>query len=67
MGSSDALRPRSTRPVALTSLAATLGLTHYGPDTSVTGVAMGSKAVQPGDLFVALRGVNRQDAKKTKP
>lgn len=59
MGSSDALRPRSTRPVALTSLAATLGLTHYGPDTSVTGVAMGSKAVQPGDLFVALRGVNR--------
>ncbi|MDA8777479.1 Mur ligase family protein, partial [Pontimonas sp.] len=59
MGSSEALRPRSTRPVALTSLAATLGLTHYGPDTSVTGVAMGSKAVQPGDLFVALRGVNR--------
>ena len=55
----DALRPRLTRPVALSALASTLGLQHRGSDATVTGLALASSAVQPGDLFVALRGVNR--------
>lgn len=54
-----ALRPRSTTPKTLSSLAPLLGLEQHGPDVSVTGVALASAAVQPGDLFVALRGVNR--------
>lgn len=54
-----ALRPLSTAPKALSSVASTLGLQRYGEDVSVTGVALASSAVQPGDLFVALRGVNR--------
>ena len=53
------LRPLSTPPKALSSLAHTLGLVHTGEDVSVTGVALASSAVQPGDLFVALRGVHR--------
>ncbi len=55
----DALRPQFTQPVALSGLASTLGLEHRGNDTTVTGVALASSAVQPGDLFVAVRGVNR--------
>ncbi len=55
----NALRPQFTQPVALSTLASTLGLEHRGNDTTVTGVALASSAVQPGDLFVALRGVNR--------
>lgn len=59
---STALRPESTTPVSLGTVASLLGLDHRGPDASVTGVALVSKAVQPGDLFVALRGVNRHGA-----
>lgn len=54
-----ALRPLSTSPKTLSSLAFALGLQHRGLDVSVTGVALASSAVQPGDLFVAVRGVNR--------
>lgn len=56
---SEALRPLSTRPLPISTLAETLGLVHQGPEASVTGVALASAAVLPGDLFVALRGVNR--------
>lgn len=59
---STALRPKSTTPVVVSTLASLLDLQHRGPDASVTGVALVSKAVQPGDLFVALRGVNRHGA-----
>lgn len=53
------LRPLTTTPKTLSSLALALGFQHHGRDVSVTGVALASSAVQPGDLFVALRGVNR--------
>jgi len=54
-----ALRPRSTAPVSVGVLASSLGLAHHGPEAPVTGVALASSAVQPGDLFVALRGIHR--------
>jgi len=54
-----ALRPRSTAPVSVGVLASSLGLAHHGLEATVTGVALVSSAVQPGDLFVALRGVHR--------
>lgn len=59
VGDAMALRPRSTRPVSVGALASSLGLVHHGSDVEVTGVALASTAVQPGDLFVALRGVHR--------
>ena len=59
MGTAGALRPRSTRPVTLSELSALLGLQRLGSDATVTGVALSSAAVVRGDLFVALRGVNR--------
>jgi len=59
VGDAMALRPRSTAPVPVAVLASSLGLAHHGPEARVTGVALASSAVQPGDLFVALRGVHR--------
>ncbi len=59
MGNAQVLRPQSTTPISLSSVAATLGLQRVGPDTTVTGVALSSAGVQRGDLFVAVRGVNR--------
>jgi UDP-N-acetylmuramoyl-L-alanyl-D-glutamate--2,6-diaminopimelate ligase len=59
VGTAGVLRPRSTRPVTLSDLSSLLGLQRIGPDASVTGVALSSAAVVPGDLFVAIRGVNR--------
>ena len=59
---SVALRPQATTPVLVSQVASSLGLEHRGPDAQVTGVALASHAVMPGDLFVALRGVNRHGA-----
>ena len=53
-----ALRPLTTTPVTLSTLATSLGLAHHGPEAEVTGVALASAAVNDGDLFVALRGVH---------
>ena len=59
MGNAVALRPVTTTPVTLSTLATSLGLAHHGPEAEVTGVALASAAVNDGDLFVALRGVHR--------
>lgn len=53
------LRPTLHSPVSLAHLATTLGLKYSGPDVVISGVALHTAAVQPGDLFVALHGVNR--------
>lgn len=42
--------------IRLSDLAAALGLPLHGPDVEVTGIAVDSRQVQPGDLFVAQRG-----------
>jgi len=43
-------------------LAATAGGTACGPDVAVTGVAIDSRTVAPGDLFVALPGEHTHGA-----
>ena len=57
--SSRPLRPTSATAVTLGEIARGLGLAHEGDDVSVTGVALHTQAVMPGDVFVALQGVNR--------
>ena len=57
--SSRPLRPTSAPAVTLGEIALGLGLAHEGDDVSVTGVALHTQAVMPGDVFVALQGVNR--------
>jgi UDP-N-acetylmuramoyl-L-alanyl-D-glutamate--2,6-diaminopimelate ligase len=42
--------------IRLTELAAALGLPLHGTDVEVSGIAVDSRQVQPGDLFVAQRG-----------
>lgn len=59
MTGSTALRPLKRPPVSLSHIAKDLSLTAVGSDVEVSGVAMGSRAVIPGDLFVALRGQHR--------
>lgn len=44
------------RAYALSELARVLGVRHPGVDVDVRGVAIDSRSVQPGDLFVALSG-----------
>ena len=56
---STALRPLKRPPVSLSRIAKELSLTAAGLDVEVSGVAIGSRAVVPGDLFVALRGQHR--------
>ena len=43
-------------PLSTREIAAVAGGTASGPDATVTGVAIDSRAVAPGDLFVALPG-----------
>ena len=38
------------------------GLSQRGPDVEITGLALDSRAVQPGDLFIAIPGV-KQDGR----
>jgi len=57
--SSTPLRPTLSTPIALGSISSTLGIVHEGDDVSVAGVALHTQAVMPGDVFVALQGVNR--------
>lgn len=59
MGNTGALRPLSLEPVSIALLASEYGLAKHGPEAEVSGVALGSNAVEHGDLFVALRGQNR--------
>ncbi|MBA2457486.1 MAG: hypothetical protein H0V43_00865, partial [Gemmatimonadales bacterium] len=42
--------------ILLSDLAGALALPTHGPDVEVTGIAVDSRQVRPGDLFVAQRG-----------
>lgn len=52
-------RPQRPTPLSIAALATAVGGLHEGPDVSVTGIALHTGLVQPGDLFVALPGANR--------
>lgn len=57
------MRPRSRVAHRLTDLVREFGLSGSAePDAEVTGVAVGSADVQPGDLFVALPGLRAHGA-----
>ena len=56
MAPDKVIRPRRTRPIALSALASSLGVTQSGPDQDVSGVAIHTDLVAPGDLFVAIAG-----------
>ena len=42
--------------MSLAQLAQLLGLSYRGPEIQITGVSIDSRSVQPGELFVALKG-----------
>jgi UDP-N-acetylmuramoyl-L-alanyl-D-glutamate--2,6-diaminopimelate ligase len=52
-------RPQRPTPLSTLQLASTVNALHSGPDALVTGVALHTGLVQPGDLFAALPGANR--------
>jgi UDP-N-acetylmuramoyl-L-alanyl-D-glutamate--2,6-diaminopimelate ligase len=53
LNSSD---PDPEAAIRLSELAAALGHRYHGADVEVTGIAVDSRQVRPGDLFVAQRG-----------
>lgn len=55
----DIPRPQRPTPRSLQALADAVGALHHGPDVSVTGLALHTGLVQPGDVFAALPGANR--------
>lgn len=56
-------RPLHTQPVPLSEVAGLLGLPREAAgETFVTGVALDSRAVEPGDLYVAVPGTGRHGA-----
>lgn len=62
-GSRAPLRPDHVRPVRLAEIAAFIGLPNDTyPDIAVTGVSLNSRAIQPGDLYLALPGSQRHGA-----
>jgi UDP-N-acetylmuramoyl-L-alanyl-D-glutamate--2,6-diaminopimelate ligase len=62
-GSRAPLRPDHVRPVRLADIAAFIGLPNDAyPDIAVTGVSLNSRAIQPGDLYLALPGSQRHGA-----
>ena len=48
--------PFTEAPILLSDLASALALPLHGPDVEVTGIAVDSRQVRPGDLFVAQPG-----------
>jgi UDP-N-acetylmuramoyl-L-alanyl-D-glutamate--2,6-diaminopimelate ligase len=48
--------PFTEAPILLSDLASALDFPLHGPDVEVTGIAVDSRQVRPGDLFVAQRG-----------
>ena len=62
-GSRALLRPDHVRPVRLADIAAFIGLPNDAyPDIAVTGISLNSRAIQPGDLYLALPGSQRHGA-----
>lgn len=58
------IRPENPRPRSLQRLVSELGLRSRGElrGTEISGITVMTREVQPGDLFVALRGANRHGA-----
>ncbi|HEV7167952.1 MAG TPA: UDP-N-acetylmuramoyl-L-alanyl-D-glutamate--2,6-diaminopimelate ligase [Micrococcaceae bacterium] len=57
------LRPDHVRPVGLAEIAGFIGLAADScPDVSVTGISLNSRAIRPGDLYLALPGAQRHGA-----
>jgi UDP-N-acetylmuramoyl-L-alanyl-D-glutamate--2,6-diaminopimelate ligase len=54
--------PESTHPVALADLAARFDLGGDPADVAVGGISLGTAAVRPGHLFIALQGVRSHGA-----
>nr|WP_235835708.1 MULTISPECIES: UDP-N-acetylmuramoyl-L-alanyl-D-glutamate--2,6-diaminopimelate ligase [Arthrobacter] len=57
-----AFRPATVASVPLAAIAASLGIAlpaDSGDNTSVTGVSLNSRTVEPGDLYLALPGAAR--------
>jgi UDP-N-acetylmuramoyl-L-alanyl-D-glutamate--2,6-diaminopimelate ligase len=52
----DSSAPTTEATILLSELAAALALPLHGLDVEVTGIAVDSRQVRPGDLFVAQRG-----------
>jgi UDP-N-acetylmuramoyl-L-alanyl-D-glutamate--2,6-diaminopimelate ligase len=59
MADGPGLRPRQQRPYLVSQLAREWGLELHGEDVAVSGIALHTSAVESGDLFVAIQGVNR--------
>ena len=57
-------RPRSVAAVPLSEIAEVLGVTVPEQDSGggVTGISLNSRAVEPGDLYMALPGASRHGA-----
>ncbi len=57
-------RPAKVAPVPLREIAASLGIQapEAGAGVAVTGVSLNSRAVEPGDLYLALPGASRHGA-----
>ncbi len=52
-------RPQRPTPLSTSQLARAVNALQSGPDALVTGIALHTGLVQPGDLFAALPGANR--------
>lgn len=57
-------RPASVSAVSLASIGKSVGVAVPGPSASVsiTGISLNSRAIEPGDLYVALPGATRHGA-----
>ncbi|KQN86383.1 UDP-N-acetylmuramoyl-L-alanyl-D-glutamate--2,6-diaminopimelate ligase [Arthrobacter sp. Leaf69] len=63
-GSTPGFRPTAVAAVQLASIGEAIGVVVPGASGSVpvTGISLNSRAVQPGDLYVALPGASRHGA-----
>lgn len=62
--STEGFRPTAVAAVPLATIGASIGVVVPGASSSVpvTGISLNSRAVQPGDLYVALPGATRHGA-----
>lgn len=58
----DSLRPKRKTEISLSEIAQSERVSHFGPDATVSGVAVASSDVCSGDLFVGLQGAKRHGA-----
>ncbi len=63
-GSTRGFRPTAVAAVPLAAIGESIGVVVPGASgaVSVTGISLNSRAVQPGDLYVALPGASRHGA-----